>query len=246
MCQLGEKQCVVWHECSKRPALGSGYTRSSSVACACIVCVDYYITKYHITTRRPKHLIAWQVRERQFVKFVRSRLITVPCNRYILRKWSIILTMDENETVIVGTQNKVKCKTGRGGVNLTIWFIKSLWSDCSWRIIRAFHSGIYVGTECSQMTFMSSDRFKYPFTCIIGGHTGSGKSTFCIRFLQNLDALCTKPHILGGIIWCYSEQSAVPQPHMAVLRKNVQFTRVYPKIFKTHRAYRVSLFLMSF
>ena len=45
-----ERQCVVWRECSKRPALGSVYTRSSSVACACIVCVNYYITKYHITT----------------------------------------------------------------------------------------------------------------------------------------------------------------------------------------------------
>jgi hypothetical protein len=36
--------------CSKRPALGSVYTRSSSVTCACIVRVNYYITKHHITT----------------------------------------------------------------------------------------------------------------------------------------------------------------------------------------------------
>jgi len=31
---------------------------------------------------------------------------------------------------------------------------------------------------------MASDiRFKHPFTCIIGEHTESGKSTFCIRIL---------------------------------------------------------------
>jgi hypothetical protein len=46
---------------------------------------------------------------------------------------------------------------------------------------------------------MASDiRFQNPFTCIIGGPTG--KSTFCIRFLQNLDTLCTEPDFPGGII----------------------------------------------
>jgi len=65
-------------------------------------------------------------------------------------------------------------------------------------------------------------RFKHPFTCIIGGPTGSGKSTFCIRFLQNLDTLCTEPNFPGGITWCYSEQSAVPRQQLAALRKNVQ------------------------
>jgi len=37
---------------------------------------------------------------------------------------------------------------------------------------------------------MASDiMFKHPFTCIIGGTIESGKSTFCIRFLQNLDTV---------------------------------------------------------
>jgi len=47
---------------------------------------------------------------------------------------------------------------------------------------------------------MASDiRFKHPFTCIIGGPTGSGKSSFCIRFLQNLDTLCTEPDFPGEL-----------------------------------------------
>jgi len=57
----------------------------------------------------------------------------------------------------------------------------------------------------------SGIRFKHPFTCIIGGPTGSGKSNFCISLLQNLDTLCTEPNFPGGDIWCYSEESAMPR-----------------------------------
>jgi hypothetical protein len=45
-------------------------------------------------------------------------------------------------------------------------------------------------------------KFKHPFTCIISRPTGSGKSSFCIRLLQNLDALSTGPDFRGGIVWC--------------------------------------------
>ena len=53
-------------------------------------------------------------------------------------------------------------------------------------------------------------KFEAPFTCIISGPSGSGKSSFCIRLLQNLDTVCTERHFAGGIIWCYSERVAVP------------------------------------
>jgi ABC-type phosphate transport system ATPase subunit len=68
----------------------------------------------------------------------------------------------------------------------------------------------------------SAIRFKVLFTCIIGGPTGCGMSTFCIRFLQNLDTLCTEPDFPGGIIWSYSEQSAVIQQQLTALKKDVQ------------------------
>ena len=71
--------------------------------------------------------------------------------------------------------------------------------------------------------------FKHPFTCIIEGPTGSRKSTFFIRFLQNLDTQCTQPDIPGRIIWCYTEQSAVPQQQLAALRKDVQVHEGLPE-----------------
>ena len=80
---------------------------------------------------------------------------------------------------------------------------------------------------------MASDiRFKHPFTCIIGGPTGSGKSSFCIRFLQNLNTLCTEPDFPGGIVWCFSEQSSVPQQKLAALKKNVQIHEGLPEKFE--------------
>ena len=60
-------------------------------------------------------------------------------------------------------------------------------------------------------------KFKAPFTCIISGPSGSGKSSFCIQFLQNLETLCTKSHFSGGITWCYSERAAVPSSSLAGL-----------------------------
>ena len=70
---------------------------------------------------------------------------------------------------------------------------------------------------------MSNDlRFKHPFTCIISGPSGSGKSSFCFWFLQNLDSLCTEQDFDGGVIWCYSERTAVPEQQLALLRKNTR------------------------
>jgi len=41
-----------------------------------------------------------------------------------------------------------------------------------------------------------------------------------VRFLQQLDSLCTEPNFTGGIIWCYSEKSAVPRQKLGSLHKN--------------------------
>jgi hypothetical protein len=50
--------------------------------------------------------------------------------------------------------------------------------------------------------------------------------------MQNLDTLCTEPEFPGGIIWCCSEQSAVPQQQLAALKKNVQIREGVPENFE--------------
>jgi hypothetical protein len=50
--------------------------------------------------------------------------------------------------------------------------------------------------------------------------------------VQNLDILCTEPDFPVEIIWCYSEQSAVPQQQLAALKKNVQVREGLPENFE--------------
>jgi hypothetical protein len=62
---------------------------------------------------------------------------------------------------------------------------------------------------------MSHDlRLKHPFSCITSCPSGSRKSSFCIRFLQNLDTLCTERNFYGGILWCYGEKNAIPSQQL--------------------------------
>ena len=74
-------------------------------------------------------------------------------------------------------------------------------------------------------------RFKHPFTCIVSGPSGSGKSSFTLRLVQHLDSLCTEPDYSGWIIWCYSEKSAVPREKLTSLHKNFSFHEGVPQNF---------------
>jgi hypothetical protein len=72
-------------------------------------------------------------------------------------------------------------------------------------------------------------KFKHPFTSIVAGPTGSGTTSFTLLFLHNLATLCTDLHFGGGILWCYSEKSAVPSRELAALRRDVQFHEGVPE-----------------
>ena len=66
-------------------------------------------------------------------------------------------------------------------------------------------------------------KFKHPFSCLVSGISGCGKSSFSIRFLKNLEALCSERKFDGGVIWCYSEKTAVPNQQLAVLKKKIRY-----------------------
>ena len=63
-------------------------------------------------------------------------------------------------------------------------------------------------------SFVSDDddlKYKHPFSCMVSGNRKSENTSFCIRLLQILAALCTEREFSGGIIWCYSEKTNVPK-----------------------------------
>jgi len=78
---------------------------------------------------------------------------------------------------------------------------------------------------------MSDDdlKFKQPFSCIVKGPSGSGETSLCIRLLQNLDSLCTEREFGGGIIWCYSEKTAVLKRR--ILPSNTTYHEGVPENF---------------
>ena len=59
---------------------------------------------------------------------------------------------------------------------------------------------------------MSHDvRFKNSFTCVISGPNDSGKSSFCIELLHNLELLCTVPICDGDIVVLRREERCPPR-----------------------------------
>ena len=68
-------------------------------------------------------------------------------------------------------------------------------------------------------------KLQHPFTCIVSGPTGSGKTVFCTKFINNLPSICTEQNF-EEILWCYSENASLP---LKQFTRDVKFLKGVPK-----------------
>jgi hypothetical protein len=61
---------------------------------------------------------------------------------------------------------------------------------------------------------------------------------------KNLDTQCTETDFSGGIVWCYSEKTAVPYNELNKLKKNVQYLEGLPEDFGDARG-KPRLFILD-
>ena len=69
----------------------------------------------------------------------------------------------------------------------------------------------------------------YLFSWIGSGPSGSGKSSFCISFLQKIDVLCNQRKFGGAMVSCYGEKTGVPSRQQ--LPANISFNEGVPDNF---------------
>ena len=68
-------------------------------------------------------------------------------------------------------------------------------------------------------------KLKHSFSCILSSPSKSGKTSFCILLLQNLDSLCSERESCGGIIWCYRKK--LPFRNVRSCHQTPRITRAY-------------------
>ena len=72
-------------------------------------------------------------------------------------------------------------------------------------------------------------KVKHTFICIVAVPTGSDKTSFCIKLQRNLDTLCTESRFGGRIIWCYSDETAVPRQQLDKFGLNITYQEGLPE-----------------
>ena len=129
---------------------------------------------------------------------------------------ALLLGGDVSETITHHTERKVKLKRADGKIHTVtepedkVYRVSFLKSGASGPI-PPFPSDIFKRCvlRTARLVMCEDLRFKQPFTCIISCPRGSGKSSFSIKWLQNLKSLSTETKLDGSIQWCYGESNSV-------------------------------------
>ena len=83
----------------------------------------------------------------------------------------------------------------------------------------------YLHSDLIGRTVEMDVRWRHPFTCLISGPTGSGKTVWVTRFLSNLPLLMNP--VPEEVIWCYGEWQL---GYNQLKREGVIFTEGLPKV----------------
>lgn len=83
-------------------------------------------------------------------------------------------------------------------------------------------------------------KFEHPFTLILSGPSSCGKTSFCIKLLENLKQLCSVDKF-DRILWCYSERNSIP----AQGKTRVTFHKGLPRLDEDKLSPRPSLIILD-
>jgi hypothetical protein len=128
----------------------------------------------------------------------------------------IILRGAETDRLIVHTEDKIMRKRAGGRIDIITEPEDKMYRVSFFKKRRlADNTSVpfgYINERRTVVTsVMSHDlRFRHPFSWIKAGPIASGKSSFSIKLLQNLESQCTEREFAGGIMMCYSEKNNKP------------------------------------
>ena len=75
-------------------------------------------------------------------------------------------------------------------------------------------------------------RLKAPFSMLVAGPSRSGKSTFCLRLLENMDTLIDKP--VANIVWFYGQETSVLVHLKSIYGSRFVAVKGIPQSFDTY------------
>lgn len=87
-------------------------------------------------------------------------------------------------------------------------------------------------------------QFEHPFTCILAGSSGSGKTSFTVQLLKNIDWIVDVK--IKKVIWCHTETGTVPKNIIMPNQIPIQYYNGLPETFENYENEAVLIILDDF